>query len=106
MERPKDQCPARLHATGEPLPPDKEEDGYARGHLFFVFLFHFSHFHPFTAIVTEALPLEVIKGEAGATFKGRQNDQETIARTHLNRNHTSPPLLIRDLGSAPSLESL
>jgi hypothetical protein len=28
MERPKDQCPARLHAIGKLFPPDKEEDGY------------------------------------------------------------------------------
>jgi hypothetical protein len=33
-ERPKDQRPVRLHATGELLPPDKEEDGHARSHLF------------------------------------------------------------------------
>jgi hypothetical protein len=33
MERPKDQCPARLHATEELLPPYKE-DGHTQGHLF------------------------------------------------------------------------
>jgi hypothetical protein len=82
-ERPKDQRPVRFHATGELLPPDKEEDGYARDH-FFAFLFHFSRFHHFTANVTRALPSEVIKREAGATSKERRNDQATTARTHLN----------------------
>jgi hypothetical protein len=33
---------------------------------FFVFLFHFPCFHHFTTNVTRALPLEAIKGEAGA----------------------------------------
>jgi hypothetical protein len=58
MERPKDQHPAHLHAIGKPLLPDKEEDGYVRGHLFLSFL-------------AQALPLEVIKGEAGAMSKER-----------------------------------
>jgi hypothetical protein len=106
MERPKDQHPARLHNIGELLPPDKEEDGYARGHLFLSFSFIFLVFLSFTANITRSLPLEAIKGEAGATSKGtRGDDQATTARTHLNRNHTPPPLT-RDLGSAPSLKSL
>jgi hypothetical protein len=57
--------------------------------------------------VTRALLLEAIKGEAGATSKG--GDQATTDRAHLNQNHTSrlhAPPLTRDLGSAPSLESL
>jgi hypothetical protein len=37
---------------------------------YFVFLFHSPHFYPFTTNVTRALPLEAIKGEAGATSKG------------------------------------
>jgi hypothetical protein len=74
MERPKDQRPVRLHATGELLPPDKEEDGHARGHLFLVFLFHSPYFYPFTTNVTRALRVEAIKGEAGATSKGRLGD--------------------------------
>jgi hypothetical protein len=44
---------------------------------FFAFLFHFPRFHHFTANVTRALPLEVIKGEAGAMTRGRKED-ETI----------------------------
>jgi hypothetical protein len=36
---------------------------------FFAFLFYFPCFHHFTINVTRALPLEVIKGEAGATSK-------------------------------------
>jgi hypothetical protein len=74
---------------------------------FFVFLFHSSCFYPFTTNVTRALPLEAIKGEAGATSKG--GDQAATDRVHLNRNHTSrfhAPPLTRDLGSAPSLKSL
>jgi hypothetical protein len=54
---------------GKLLTPDKEEDGHARGHLF-VFLFHLFPFHLFTTIVTPALPLGTIKGEAGATSSG------------------------------------
>jgi hypothetical protein len=80
MQRPKDQCPVRLHATGELLPSDKEEDDHARDHFFFVFLFYSPCFYPFTTNVTRALPLEAIKGEADATSKGdeaikRSNDQ-------------------------------
>jgi hypothetical protein len=50
-ERPKDQRPVRLHATGELLPPDKEEDGHTRSHIFY-FSLSFSRFHPFTTNVT------------------------------------------------------
>jgi hypothetical protein len=74
---------------------------------FFIFLFHSSDFYPFTTNVTQPLPLEAIKGEAGATSKG--DDQATTDRVHLNRNHTSrfhAPPLTRDLGSTSSLESL
>jgi hypothetical protein len=63
MERPKDERPAHLHAIGELLPPDKEEDDHAQGHLFCLSL----SFLPFTTNVTRALPLEAIKEEAGAT---------------------------------------
>jgi hypothetical protein len=76
---------------------------------FFAFLFYFPCFHYFTTNVTRALPLEVIKGEAGARTtraikrKKRKNDQATIARTHLSRNHHHHS---RDLGSALFLESL
>jgi hypothetical protein len=42
---------------------------------FFAFLFHFLRFHYFTANVTQALPLEVIKGEAGAT---RRREEKII----------------------------
>jgi hypothetical protein len=45
---------------------------------FFVFLFHSSRFYSFTTNVTRALPLEAIKGEAGATSRGeieRSRDQ-------------------------------
>jgi hypothetical protein len=37
--------------------------------IFFVFLFHIFLISPFTINVTRALPLETIKGEAGATSK-------------------------------------
>jgi hypothetical protein len=36
---------------------------------FFVFLFRLFPLHLFTTLVTGALPLETIKGEAGATSK-------------------------------------
>jgi hypothetical protein len=79
MARPKDQRPARLHAIGELLPQDKEEDGYARGHLFCL-SFIFPVFLPFTANVTRALPLESIKGEAGPHLRGQE---ETIKQQQL-----------------------
>jgi hypothetical protein len=36
---------------------------------FFAFLFHPSYFHLFTTNVTQALSLEAIKGEVGATSR-------------------------------------
>jgi hypothetical protein len=65
MERPKDQCLTCLHATGKLLPPDKEEDSHVRGHLFCLSLLFLS----FSTNVTQALPLEAIKGKAGATSR-------------------------------------
>jgi hypothetical protein len=41
IERSKEQRLLYLCATGKLFPPDKEEDGHARGHLL-VFLFYFS----------------------------------------------------------------
>jgi hypothetical protein len=76
MKRPTDQCPTRLHATGELFPSDKEEDGHARGHLFLFSSFILLIFYLFTMIVTRALLLEVIKGEAGATSKEIKNTGE------------------------------
>jgi hypothetical protein len=100
MERPKDQRLVRLHATGELLPLDKEEDGHARGHLFC-----FSpRFYPFITNVTQALPLEAIKGEAGATSKGAIKQQQ-LEPTSIETTHHAPPLT-RDLESSPSLKSL
>jgi hypothetical protein len=96
-ERPKDQRLLHLCATEKLFPPDKEEDGYARGHLF-VSLFHF---HLFTTNITRALSLEDIKGEARATSRGEQESDQATTHPHIH----APPL-IRDLGSAPSLESL
>jgi hypothetical protein len=105
MDRPNDQCPTRLHTIGELLPPDKE-DGYARGHLFFVFLFHFPRFHHFTANVTRALPLEAIKGKAGAmstrdrekerrkTTKQEQLELISIETTHHHHSQETGDLLI------------
>jgi hypothetical protein len=84
MERPKDQRPTHLHAIGELFPPDKEEDGYARGHLF-CFSFSFSPFHPFTMNVIRALPLEAIKGVAEV----KKREEGTTPRIHLNQNQTS-----------------
>jgi hypothetical protein len=53
--------------------------------------------------VTQALSLEAIKGEAGATSReiGRNN-----THTSLRHQHTCTTPLKKDLGSAPSLESL
>jgi hypothetical protein len=71
---------------------------------FLAFLFHFSCFHPFTANVTRALPLEAIKGEAGAASRGdettRQQQLEHTAIETAHHHHSG------DLGPAPSLESL
>jgi hypothetical protein len=44
MERPKDQRLLHLCAVEKLFPPDKEEDGRTRGHLFLFFSFVFSHF--------------------------------------------------------------
>jgi hypothetical protein len=44
---------------------------------FFLSLFHFPRFHHFTANVTQALPLEAIKGEAGATSRKRSKNETT-----------------------------
>jgi hypothetical protein len=49
---------------------------------FFAFLFHFLCFHHFIVNVTRALPLEVIKGEVGATSKGTERE-ETIKQQQL-----------------------
>jgi hypothetical protein len=73
---------------------------------FFGFLFHFSRFHPFTINVTRALPLEAIKGKAGAAsrrdgmIKQQQPEHTVIETAHHHHHHP------RDLGPAPSLESL
>jgi hypothetical protein len=42
---------------------------------FFVFLFHSPYFYPFIMNITQALPLEAIKGEARATSKGAIKQQ-------------------------------
>jgi hypothetical protein len=70
---------------------------------FFCFSFIFSLFHLFTMNVTRVISLETIKGEAGATSKGDGREDEETTHTHLARTSTPPK---RDLGSAPSLESL
>jgi hypothetical protein len=62
--------PVASVATRELFPLDKEEDSHAQGHLFCFFSFILSHFHLFTTNVTQALSLEAIKGEAGATSRG------------------------------------
>jgi hypothetical protein len=80
MERPKDQCPARLHATVELLPPDKEEDGYARGHLFCLSL-SFSPFSPLYRKCNPNPPLKAIKGEARAIVTPK------FKKTNLDANH-------------------
>jgi hypothetical protein len=67
-ERPKDQCLLHLCTIEKLFPPDKEEDGHARGHFLF-FSFILSYFHLFTMNVTRALSLEAIKGEVGATSR-------------------------------------
>jgi hypothetical protein len=45
-------------------------------HFHLAFLFLFFYFHHFTANVTRALPLEAIKGEAGARARRQSGDQE------------------------------
>jgi hypothetical protein len=81
----KDQRSVRLHATGELLLRDKEEDGRARGHFLF-FSFILSRFYLFTTNITRALSLEAIKGEAEAISK--REKKATTVRAHLNQNHT------------------
>jgi hypothetical protein len=74
---------------------------------FFAFLFLFSRFHPFTANVTRALPLEAIKGRQGPerSRTTEPNRKETMKQQQLEptQNHHHHP---RDLGPAPSLKSL
>jgi hypothetical protein len=76
---------------------------------FVIFLFYF---HLFTMNVTQALPLEAIKGEAGATSregnnaKARTHRSNQLELTATKKSHIHEPPLTRDLGSAPSLESL
>jgi hypothetical protein len=55
--------------------------------IFFVYLFYLFPISPFTMNVTQALPLEAIKGEVGATSK--RTLLERMKRTHLaKRPHT------------------
>jgi hypothetical protein len=59
---------------------------------FFVFLFHF---HLFTMNVTQALPLEAIKGEAGATSRAMDESSpqpSTHTSTHQPSQETWDPL--------------
>jgi hypothetical protein len=73
---------------GKLLPPDKEEDGRTRGHLFCFSLFPFLYFIFFTTNVTRALSLETIKGEAGTD---RREDEGTNTHTSLGHQHTHHP---------------
>jgi hypothetical protein len=62
--------------------------------IFFIFLFHFSPFHLFTTNVTQALPLETIKGEAGAAPQKRKHNDEcrnehTDRQTHVHLTKTT-----------------
>jgi hypothetical protein len=59
-----------------------------RGHLF---LFHFLCFHHFIANVTRTLPLEAIKGEAGARAGGESQNNQTIT----TKTQSKPPPLKR-----------
>jgi hypothetical protein len=70
---------------------------------FSVFLFHSPCFYLFTMVVTRPLPLEAIKGEAGATSRGDKKTRRKITATTTITTLYTPPL-IRDLGSVPSLE--
>jgi hypothetical protein len=54
-------------------------------------------------VVTRPLPLEAIKGEAGATSRGDKKTRRKITATTTITTLYTPPL-IRDLGSVPSLE--
>jgi hypothetical protein len=75
MERPKDQCLLHPCAIGELFSLDKEEDGYTRGNLC-------CSFSPLAMIVTRALPLEAIKGEAGATSRKGNHAKATTHRSN------------------------
>jgi hypothetical protein len=81
METPKDQRPLHLCAIGKPIHTGKGGRRPRPRPPFLSFSFIFSPFHLFTTDVTRALPLETIKGEAGATSK-----RETSQRQHLIRN--------------------
>jgi hypothetical protein len=81
-ERPKDQRPLHLCATGKLFPPDKEEDDHTRGHLFCFSL----SFHLFTTNITRALFLEAIKGPR----KTPQDDSDR--HTHHPLKETWDPL--------------
>jgi hypothetical protein len=109
MERPKDQRPARLHATRELLPLDKE-DGHVQDHLFCLSL----SFSPFLLLYHEcntSPPLSYKRRGRGHIWGGdraiqRSNDLAIEQQQLEPIETTSPPPLTRDLGSAPSLESL
>jgi hypothetical protein len=65
--------------------PDKEEDSHAQCHLF-VFLFHLFSFHLFATIVTRALLLGTIKGEARATSRGTRLKHNSLSK------HSNSPI--------------
>jgi hypothetical protein len=77
-EKPKDQSPHDSTLQGNCSHRIRRRTTTPEA-IFFAFLFHFSYFHHFTANVTRALPLEVIKGEAGATSRR----DETIKQQQL-----------------------
>jgi hypothetical protein len=114
MERPKDQRPLHLYAIGKPIHTGKGGRRPCPRPPFLSFSFIFSPFHLFTTNVTRALPLETIKGEAGATSKRETSQRrhthltETSWRRHTYLTKTTPHTQLprRDLGSVPSLESL
>jgi hypothetical protein len=93
MERLKDQHSARLHATEELFLPDKEEDGYARGHLF-CFSLSFFPFSPLYHECNPSPPLESYKRGGRGRKKGKkeQHLEPTSVETRL---HAPPPT--RDL---------
>jgi hypothetical protein len=73
----------------------------------FVFLFLLFLFSSFVAIITQALSLKAIKGEAGTSSRRRISDQ----RVDQDIESPSPELtpthpFTRDLGFVPSLERL
>jgi hypothetical protein len=76
MERPNDQCPTRLHTIGELLPPDKKEDGYARGHLFFCLSLSFFPFSPLYRKCNPSPPLRSYKREGrGHVYEGSRKGE-------------------------------